>query len=165
MHDSSSNMAKPSILFFPGSFVLVSVYQPIFDAVSAAGYEITGIHPPSIGPGSRQGRDGPAPSMHDDAAVVAAKVEKLADQGKDVILIAHSYGGVPASQSTKGLSKQERSAQGKPGGVVRLAYMTAVIPALKQSAQSVLNGTREEGDMPASVDVESHALRFDSFGC
>jgi pimeloyl-ACP methyl ester carboxylesterase len=146
-------MSKPSILFFPGSFVLVSVYQPIFDAVSKAGYEIKGIHPPSIGPSSRQGRDGPAPSMYDDAAVVAKEVEKLADQGRDVILIAHSYGGGPISQSTKGLSKEERKAQGKSGGIVRLAYMTAVVPAVGQSAQNVLSGTRNDGDMPVSMDV------------
>lgn len=146
-------MSEPSILFFPGSFVLVSVYQPIFDAVSAAGYEINGVHPPSIGPSSRLGRDGPAPSMHDDSAFVAREVEKLANDGKDVVLIGHSYGGGPISQSTKGLSKKERRAQGKSGGVVRLAYMTAVVPALGQSAQSVLAGTREEGEMPASVDV------------
>jgi len=146
-------MSKPSILFFPGSFVLVSGYQPIFAAVTKVGYEIKGIHPPSIGPRSREGREGPGPTMYDDANVVAQEVEKLAEQGKDVILFGHSYGGGPISQSTKGLSKEERKAQGKEGGIVRLAYITAVIPAIGKSAQDVLHGTREEGDMPVSVNV------------
>ncbi|KAI9878590.1 MAG: hypothetical protein M1823_006940, partial [Watsoniomyces obsoletus] len=110
-------MSKPSIVFVPGSYVLLPVYQPLFDAASKAGYEIKGIHPPTVGPSSRQGGDGPAPSMYDDAAVIAQEVEKLADQGKDVILMGHSYAGLPMSQSTKGLGKEERKAQGKPGGI------------------------------------------------
>ncbi|KAK5175687.1 uncharacterized protein LTR77_000826 [Saxophila tyrrhenica] len=154
-------MAKPIILFLPGSFVHISVYQPIFDAVSGAGYVIKGIHPPSIGPASREGRDGPGPNMYDDAAVIAAEVEKLADQGKDVIIIGHSYGGGPVSQSTKGLSKEERKAQGKAGGVVRLGYMTAVVPGIGQSSQNVLEGTRKEGDMPMSVDANGWVLQED----
>ena len=35
----------------------------------------------------------------------------------------------PASQAMKRLSKYERAKAGKKGGVVRLAYMTAVVPA------------------------------------
>ncbi len=151
-------MSKPSILFFPGSFVLVSLYQPIFDAVSEAGYEIKGIHPPSVGPSSRQGRDGPAPSMYDDATVIAQEAEKLADQGKDVIIIAHSYGGVPVSQSPRGLGKLERKAQGKPGGVVRLAYMTCLVPAIGKSARDVLSSMPEAKPVPTSIDVNKSSL-------
>jgi hypothetical protein len=151
-------MSKPSILFFPGSFVLVSLYQPIFDAVSEAGYEIKGIHPPSVGPSSRQGRDGPAPSMYDDAAMVAQEAERLADQGKDVIIIAHSYGGVPVSQAPRGLGKDERKAQGKPGGVVRLAYMTCLVPAIGKSAMDVLSSMPESKPPSTSIDVNKYPL-------
>jgi hypothetical protein len=45
-----------------------------------------------------------------------------------VVIIAHSYGGKPATESVKGLSKEARGQQGKQGGVVRLAYMTATAP-------------------------------------
>ncbi|KAH7346198.1 hypothetical protein BKA65DRAFT_374991, partial [Rhexocercosporidium sp. MPI-PUGE-AT-0058] len=50
----------------------------------------------------------------------------------------HSYGGTPTSQNTKSLSKTERQAQEKPGGIVILAYTTAVVPALGVLAQGVL---------------------------
>ncbi|KAK5197987.1 hypothetical protein LTR99_009405 [Exophiala xenobiotica] len=157
-------MSKPSILFFPGSFVLVSLYQPIFDAVSEAGYEIKGIHLPSVGPSSRQGRDGPAPSMYDDAAMVAQEAERLADQGKDVIIIAHSYGGVPVSQAPRGLGKDERKAQGKPGGVVRLAYMTCLVPAIGKSAMDVLSSMPESKPPSTSIDENGWALQEDPAG-
>ena len=146
-------MSKPSIIFIPGSYVLLPVYQPLFDAVSKAGYEIKGIHPPTVGRSSRQGRDGPAPSMYDDAAAIAHEAETLADQGKDVILMGHSYAGIPMSQSTKGLGKEERKAQGKPGGIVQLAYISCLVPAIGNSAGSLLSKFPDENRPPVSIDV------------
>lgn len=149
-------MSKPSIIFVPGSYVLLSAYQKFLDAISEAGYEIKGIHPPSVGPSSRQGRDGPAPSMYDDAAVIAQEAEKLADQGKDVILMGHSYAGIPISESTKGLGKEERKSQGKPGGIVRLAYISCLVPAVGQSAGSLLSRFPDEKRPSVSIDVSTY---------
>jgi hypothetical protein len=78
------------------------------------------------------------PSVADDAAAIRQTVTKFADEGKDVVLIAHSYGGTPTSESIKGISKAEREKEGKKGGVVRVAYMTALVPALGTSAGSVM---------------------------
>jgi alpha-beta hydrolase superfamily lysophospholipase len=155
-------MSKPSVLFVPGSYCLLSLYQPLFDAVTEAGYEIIGVHPPTVGPSSRQGRDGPAPSMYDDAEVIAKKVEELADQGKDVILMGHSYGGVPMSQCTKGLGREERTAQGKPGGISRLAYMAALVPPLGASAGSLLSRFPDNKRPPVSIDVSAFEIRCDT---
>ncbi|KAK5943066.1 hypothetical protein PMZ80_004071 [Knufia obscura] len=145
-------MSKPIILFIPGAYVLLPVYQPLFDAVSNAGYEIKGIHPPTVGLSSRQGRDGPAPSMYDDAAVIAQEVERLADQGKNVILMGHSYAGVSMSQSTKGLGKEERKAQGKPGGIVQLAYIACLVPAVGESAASLIGSLEGVKYPPVTIE-------------
>lgn len=90
--------------------------------------------------------------MYDDAAFIAKEVQVLVDKGKDVVLICHSYGGTPASQSTKGLSKAERLAEGKDGGIVRLAYMTAVVPTLGASAQDVLADLPPENQTSMKMD-------------
>ncbi len=146
-------MSKPSILFIPGSFVLPELYDPVVEAVRAKGCDIKVLHLPSVGPSARTGREGPAPSMHDDAAFVAREVEKLADEGKEVVLMGHSYGGVPITQAVEGLSLQDRRQRGKTGGIVRLAYMTALVPALGSSAAEVLAGVPEEHRAPMEVDV------------
>jgi hypothetical protein len=146
-------MSKPSILFIPGSYTLLSVFQPLFDAISKEGYEIIGIHLPTVGSSSRQGRDGPAPSMYDDAAVIAQEAENLADQGKDVILMGHSYAGVPMSQSVKSLGKEQRKAQSKPGGIVRLAYIACLVPAIGNSAESLLSRFPSQKRPLVSIDV------------
>ncbi|KAI1413717.1 alpha/beta-hydrolase [Hypoxylon sp. FL1857] len=140
-------MPKPSILLVPGSFSLPEFYDNILNAVRARGYEIKGLHYPSVGLKAGP-RPGELPSMYDDAAFIAKEVASLADEGKDIVLIGHSYGGVPLTQSTKGVTKVERQKQGKKGGIVRLAYMTALVPALGKSAVNIL------GELPAENRVE-----------
>ncbi|KAH8705739.1 Alpha/Beta hydrolase protein [Talaromyces proteolyticus] len=154
-------MSKPSIIFIPGSYTLLSDYQPLFDAVSKEGYEINGIHPPTVGSGRRQGRDGLAPSMYDDAEAIAEEAEKLANQGKDVILMGHSYAGVPMSQSVKGLGKEQRKALGKPGGIVRLAYIACLVPAIGNSAESLLSRFPEPKRPRLSIDQNGWMLLED----
>jgi hypothetical protein len=46
--------------------------------------------------------------------------------------------GLPASQSLEKTNAIARSAQGKKGGVIRLAYITAVVPAVGQNLASVV---------------------------
>jgi len=152
-------MSKPSILLIPGSFSLPEGYDPLIDAVAAKGYEIRGLHYPSVGLKTGP-REGAPPSMYDDAAFIAKETEKLADEGKDVILIAHSYGGIPTTESTKGLGKKEREAQGKKGGIVRLAYMTALVPPAGVSAGGLLADVQRKFQVDLTVDV-----CFPSFPC
>ena len=146
-------MPKPAFVFVPGSYNLASAYDPIVKAVANAGYEIIGIDLPSVGPGPRQGKNTTAPSMYDDAAAIAAQVEKLADEGQDVVIVGHSYAGVPMSQSTKGLEKSTRKEQGKSGGIVHLGFLSALVPPVGGSAASLLGRFGDEKRPAVSVDV------------
>lgn len=86
-------MSDISILLVTGSFVPPGVYDTVVDAVQARGTQMKALHSPTVGLAPQQGRDGVAPTMYDDASFIGQEVDKLADQGKRVILIAHSYGG------------------------------------------------------------------------
>ncbi|KAI1213257.1 alpha/beta-hydrolase [Annulohypoxylon truncatum] len=144
-------MAKPSIVLIPGSFGVPELYDNnIIEAITAKGYEIKGLHLPSVGLKDRP-RETP-PTMYDDAAFIAKEVAILADEGKDVMLIGHSYGGIPVTQSTKGLTKAERQKQGKTGGIVRLAYMTALVPPLGVSSANILSTLPDENRVEFGTD-------------
>lgn len=126
-------MNKPTILIVPGGFTLPKLYSDVITHVASKGYSIQALHLPSVGyktniPGT----------MQDDAAFIASEISKYADEGKDVVLIAHSYGGLPATESTKGLNKAERQRQGKSGGLVRLAYISCIILPVGESDASVI---------------------------
>ncbi|CZR55098.1 uncharacterized protein PAC_04984 [Phialocephala subalpina] len=101
-------MSRPSILLIPGSFALPEFYDAVVDPVKAKGYDFRSLHLPTVGLGPGKPREGIPPNMYNDAAFIAKEVETLADEGKDVILIAHSYGGIPITQCVKGLAKGER---------------------------------------------------------
>ncbi|CAN9128428.1 unnamed protein product [Alternaria alternata] len=89
--------------------------------------------------------------MYDDAKYINDFVMKLANDGNEVVVIAHSYGGCAATESLKNVTKKEREQQGKAGGVVRIAYLTAAVPRLGESVgQTLVSGKG------APVDVDEN---------
>jgi pimeloyl-ACP methyl ester carboxylesterase len=104
--------------------------------------------------------------MYDDAEYIAELATELADQGKDIVLMSHSYGGTPASQSMKGLSRSERAKAGKKGGVVRLAYMTALVPEEGVPAGGAMADPEQDAPQEnASAMVPDEVCVFDLLKC
>ena len=144
-------MGNLSIVIVPGASGLPEFYDPFVNAVTAQGLDIKALHIPSVGiPGPREGEP---PTMYDDAAFIATHVRSLADAGNDVILITHSYGWTPGTESVRGLSKKEREAQGLKGGIVHIAYMTSLVPNVGEPAGSVLASKPEESKVPTTIVV------------
>lgn len=149
------------MLIIPGASALPLFYFPVIESVRAHGFDIRALHIPSVGiPGPREGAP---PTMYDDAAFIATHVKSLADAGNDVILITHSYGGVPATQSVQGLSKKEREAQGLQGGIIGIAYMTSLVPNIGEPAASVQAPMPEESKVPTAMDVCFHLTFIPTF--
>lgn len=154
-------MAAPVILLVPGSFAVPALYEDnAIKGVKEKGYDIRCLHMPTVGLAPREARPGSPPTMYDDAAFIAAEAEKLGDEGKDVVIIGHSYGGIPVTQSVKGVTKQERQQQGKKGGVVRVGYMTCLVPRVGQSAKDVLGEVPKEQEVPLTVGVSFSCIPF-----
>jgi len=138
--------SNPAIVIVPGSFSMVSLYDKVVTAIKAAGFDTVEV----VDLASTGKKDPPA-TLQDDVNAIRAVVEGLADQGKDVILVPHSYGGVPTSQSIEQISKEHRAKAGKKGGVVHLLYITSIAPALGESIATTV---------PAA-DNEDQAMRLD----
>ncbi|KAI0398477.1 alpha/beta-hydrolase [Xylariaceae sp. FL0594] len=148
-----ADSTKPYFLLVTGSFALPSMYDSLVEAMKERGYELKAVHLPTVGVAPGKGRDvTPPPTMYDDAAAIAKEVQTLADAGREVILVAHSYGGIPATESTKGLSVQERKKAGKKGGLVRLAYKTVVLTTPGHTAAEVLAQMPQTGRVGLQPD-------------
>ncbi|KAK7752316.1 hypothetical protein SLS62_005652 [Diatrype stigma] len=159
-------MSKRSLLLIPGAFAVPDLYDSLVNAVAAKGYEIKALHMPSVAPATGP-KEGEPPTMYDDAAFIAKEAESLADEGKDVIIMTHSYGGVPGTESVRGLSKTERQKQGKKGGIVRLAYMTSLVLAVGDAATSAQGDVKEQTPFTlddkgwlSMPDIEKVAMTF-----
>ncbi|ETS87144.1 hypothetical protein PFICI_00972 [Pestalotiopsis fici W106-1] len=143
-------MSRPVVLIVPGAAALAELYKTFIKAVSEKGYEIEALTLPSVRNAAEANVT--PPTMYEDAAAIQSRVAKLADAGKDVILLPHSYGGTPSTQSVEGLSKKEREAKGLPGGIIGLAYMTCLIPELGQPAMSVQASMAPEDKVPMEIN-------------
>ncbi len=65
--------------------------------------------------------------MTDDANAIKVVTTNIADEGKDIPLVMHSYGGIPGTESAHGLAKKDREAAGKKGSVIVLLYIAALL--------------------------------------
>ncbi|CEN60425.1 hypothetical protein ASPCAL02865 [Aspergillus calidoustus] len=63
--------------------------------------------------------------MNDDATATRAVTTKLADEGHQVVLVMHSYGGIPGTESAEELGCEFCQNAGKPGGSIALVYLAA----------------------------------------
>jgi hypothetical protein len=75
--------------------------------------------------------------MEDDAIAIQNVISKLANDGQQIILVMHSYGGIPGTESAKGLSREIRQAKGKAGGIIALVYVSAYLIKEGMSVLSV----------------------------
>ena len=79
-------------------------------------------------------------SLEPDTEAVRSLVEKAANAGQNVFVVSHSWSGLPVNSALDGLAKYERESSGKKGGVVRLIFIAAFIPALGESLIGAFGG-------------------------
>lgn len=128
----------------PGSFAPVALYDDWVAHLSKHGVRSVVVDLPSVG--YPEGK--PAQTMTDDANEITRVVEGLLDNGEDVVILTHSYGGIPGTQSLETLSHKARQAVGK-SGVKKIIYMTSVILPVGTSNFEAFGST-----LPDSIKVE-----------
>ncbi|KAJ5690184.1 alpha/beta-hydrolase [Penicillium macrosclerotiorum] len=135
-------MAKPVIVIIPGAWHRPKHYQYLIDGLIAAGYEAVGVTLPSVDSSP------PHPSWDQDAEEIRRVILQYLDLGKDVITIAHSFGGVAMSEAVKGLGKQDREEEGLKGAVLQLVYMCAMaLPQGQTHVGQIMPATPEEEEI------------------
>jgi pimeloyl-ACP methyl ester carboxylesterase len=85
--------SRPTLVFVPGSFCFGDTYEAALAPLRAKGYDIEVLEPPCYPAGYKRGSDGAPPNMYADARYINEHVTNLANEGKEVVLLAHSYGG------------------------------------------------------------------------
>ncbi len=111
---------KPVIILIHGAWHLPSVWKKVKGRLEAAGYEVYTPRLLTV--------VGPEPvdySWRVDVAVVHDIVLPLFDQGREVVIVGHSYGGVVATASVEGQSVADRQSRGLRGGFSAVVYICA----------------------------------------
>ncbi|KAF2710441.1 hypothetical protein K504DRAFT_490563, partial [Pleomassaria siparia CBS 279.74] len=97
------------------------------------------------------------PAQSDDADTIKSLLKTLVEeQGKKVLLVAHSSGGWSASEAAvPDLQRDVRSKEGKEGGVIGVFYMTALLVARGESTSATFG---QIAIVPAWVDWHKSGL-------
>ncbi|KAH7124689.1 Alpha/beta hydrolase fold-1 [Dactylonectria macrodidyma] len=114
------------------------------------GWETDAVTYPSVG------AEPPTKGIPDDAAALRNVLEALADQGKQIVLVVHSYGGLVGANAVRGLGYEQRQKEGKAGGIITFLYLTAFVTP----GSYVFADTPEEilyHDVPSDLQKEAVA--------
>lgn len=126
---------KPTVLFSIGAWITPATFDAVRAKLAEKGIPSEAPAHPSIG------AEPPNKTLADDTASLRSVLTQLVEvEGKDVVVVGHSYGGVVASCAVEGLAKTDRKAAGQEGGVVRIIYLAAFALDKGQSLLDMLGG-------------------------
>ncbi|KAJ6114159.1 hypothetical protein N7512_007604 [Penicillium capsulatum] len=97
-------------------------YQPFLQALAAAGHDVRYAGYPSLDPADPTTTDCQA-----DTDAITNTLRPIVEEGKDVLLLQHSYAGMPGAAAAVGLGKVQRHQEGKAGGVIGLVFIGAFV--------------------------------------
>lgn len=132
--DQGVKEEKPTILFVPGAFHTEAHFQPLSDILEKSSFPTVTASPPT------QTHPGVEMNYKEDIKSVRLLLETLVNkEGREVILVPHSYGGVIASQAVKGLERSQIRAEGRPGGIIQVFFINALFVAKGQFLDEALD--------------------------
>ncbi|KAJ5753473.1 uncharacterized protein N7511_007626 [Penicillium nucicola] len=135
-------MPNPTVVIVPGAWHRPAHFQGLIDELAKAHYDAVGVTLPCVDSSP------PLPSWDQDAQAIRQVILEKLDAGKDIIALAHSFGGISMSEAVKGLGKKEREAQGLNGGVIKLIYMCAMaLPEGQTHLGQMVPSSPEEEDI------------------
>ncbi|KAJ7757073.1 hypothetical protein B0H16DRAFT_1537935 [Mycena metata] len=154
-----SNMSpQPTFVLVPGALHTPAHLQLLADSLEAKGYPTQIFSLPSVGALATT-----APPNIDAVKLRENLNDLVKNEQKEVILFCHSYGGIPASQSVKGLERSARAKAGEKGGIVKVIFQSAFLPLEGENVVDIL--TRSEvppGDQWLEPDPASGTLKANS---
>lgn len=118
------SQSRPTLVFVHGAWHDPSCFDLVRSQLTQYSYPSTAISLPSTGASD------PSKQTHlEDVAEIRKTLEQLIGRGgKEVVLVAHSYGGVPGSGSVEGFDKIARESNGESGGVIACVFIAAALP-------------------------------------
>ncbi|KAL9635145.1 MAG: hypothetical protein Q9204_002727 [Flavoplaca sp. TL-2023a] len=145
----------PTIILIQGSYQIPQVYDLLRQGLIARGY--TAVQPKLPSCSDTENADFPQRSLTDDAAVIHDDLSRLVnDEGKTVLVVMHSYGGLVGIEAiTEDLVYTNRHAKGLDGGVFHLFMFSAFV---LDEGQSVLGVFGESPNNKITPDGRSYFL-------
>lgn len=111
---------KPTFVFIPGAWHGPECYDAPAAILKKKGYGTKYVHLASVG------ANPPLQDFSADVESVRIAVEEVLAAGQDVVLVIHSYGGVPGSEAMKYFMDDNAGGNGR-GRIIRLAWICGFV--------------------------------------
>ena len=131
-----SDANTPSIALVHGGFVDGSGWQGVYEHLTRDGYGVSVVQNPTL-------------SLADDVAVTKRAIDAA---NEPVILVGHSYGGVPVTEA------------GTHPKVAALVYIAAFVPDKGESVNTLIAGFPTDGPQPPILPPQDGFLFLDREG-
>ena len=144
-------MTQPTIVLVPGAWHKPEIYSSVSKNLEAHGYPTVSLALPSAGAMP------PNMTFDEDVKGIRDCLTTLVETDeKEVILVVHSYTGMPGAEAPKGLGRKERQEKGLKGGVMRLVFIMAF--AMPEGFQPTAGGAQMPEWMKLDLEVSSISL-------
>ncbi|KAF4967045.1 hypothetical protein FSARC_5336 [Fusarium sarcochroum] len=139
-------MSKPTIVFVPGAWHTAEIYASVVQNLKEDGeFSTVSLPLPSTG------AEPPHESFNKDVETIRDCLKQLVEtEEKEVVLVTHSYGGMPGNEAPVGLGKKSREGKGLKGGVIRLVFIMAL--AMPEGFSPVAGGAEYPTWMKIDAD-------------
>lgn len=112
---------KPTLVFVPGAWHSAIVWDKVISLLEPQGYNCIVVTLPTT-------MSDPSKSFGDDFQAVRDVIKSQTSQGKDVVVVVHSYGGAVGVSAIKDLTRQKTDAStaatdSSQGHVIGIAAM------------------------------------------
>jgi pimeloyl-ACP methyl ester carboxylesterase len=137
-HIMSTNSEKPVIAIVQGAWHRASHYQGLVESLTNKRFTV--LQPDNVTAGDDEDIKG---KTHlDDVEAIRKSLQPALNEGKRIVLVCHSYGGIPGSAAVEGYQIHEREAKGLSGGISHVVYIAAfALPVKGLSLLSAAGGT------------------------
>ncbi|KAI0109056.1 Alpha/beta hydrolase fold-1 [Nemania sp. FL0031] len=129
--------SKPVIILVPGAWHLPDAWHKVKHRLEAVGFE---VYTPKLLTAAKP--ETPDCTWRVDVAVIHDLAIPLFNQGRQAVIVGHSYGGIVATVSVEGQTVADRQSRGLLGGFSAVVYLCAfAFPQPGLSLLSMLGGT------------------------
>lgn len=122
---AAEQLGKPVLLVVAGAWHLPLVYSAFKSHIEKLNYDCVIPDLPTIGP------DAIGLTWQADKSKIIETALPYFEAGREVVLIGHSYGGIPACAATEGHGVEERRKLGKRGGFRSIIFISAFVIPVK----------------------------------
>ena len=133
-------MPKPTILLVGGAWHTAEYLKPLATALETASYPTITLALPSVGASPSKLDFG------DDVALVRSTASDLASEGKNIVAVLHSFGGIVGTEALQGLGRASREGTGV---VLGLVYIATMLPKMGDSFEAHLESVGDFAWKPA----------------